>query len=140
MLKRGSYRFSNDGQGLWETDGSSEGLGCPGGFAEQGIYAVVNNRWKYAYSAGDDREFLFDRRHDPMETQNVADLPLTDASQAAMKRILIEHLRGIGESSAIEGKGWRRYPDWKPPASPIVGQRVYDHPWADLHIPGYSEA
>ena len=107
--------------------------------AEKGIYAVVTDDWKYAYSAGDDIEFLFDRRRDPRETQNVANLPLTEAVQASLKRRLLEHLRSVGEVSAVDGDQWRRYPDWKPPVSPIIGQRVYDHPWADLRIPGYSD-
>ncbi len=106
--------------------------------AQQGIYAVACDRWKYAYSAGDDKEYLFDRRSDPHETQNIADMPLTDPIVAQLKPVLIEHLRTAGESTAVDGDDWRRYPGWKPPRSPIVGQRVYDHPWADLHIPGYS--
>ena len=106
--------------------------------AEKGIYAVVTDEWKYAYSAGDNIEFLFDRRNDPLETQNVANMPLTDGKQAALKRTLLEHLRNVGEDSAVDGDDWKRY-DWTPPVSPIIGQRVYDHPWADLHIPGYSE-
>ena len=108
--------------------------------AESGLYVAVTEDWKYAYSAGDDREFLFDRGQDPLETRNVADMPLTEARQEMMKRALIEHLQEMGETSAIEGDDWRRYPDWTPPMSPIVGQRVYDHPWADLSIPGYTGA
>jgi hypothetical protein len=65
-------------------------------------------------------------------------MPLTDPIVAQLKPVLIEHLRTAGESTAVDGDDWRRYPGWKPPRSPIVGQRVYDHPWADLHIPGYS--
>jgi arylsulfatase A-like enzyme len=107
--------------------------------AEKGIYAVVTDDWKYAYSAGDDVEFLFDRRNDPLETRNVADMPMTDGIQASLRCVLQEHLQEVGEDSAVDGTDWRRYPDWKPPASPIIGQRVYDHPWADLYIPGYSE-
>lgn len=106
--------------------------------AEKGIYAVVTDKWKYAYSAGDDLEFLFDRRNDPLETQNVANMPMTDDAQVSLKHILLKHLRSVGEDSAVEGDDWKRY-DWTPPVSPIIGQRIYDHPWADLHIPGYSE-
>ena len=108
-------------------------------YAEKGIYAVVTDDWKYAYSAGDDVEFLFDRRNDPQETQNVANLPLTEQVQAALKRVLLDHLRDVGEGSAVDGNQWKRYPEWKQPVEPIIGQRVYDHPWADLHIPGYSD-
>ena len=100
---------------------------------------MVTDDWKYAYSAGDDVEFLFDRRNDPQETQNVANLPLTEQVQAAVKRVLLDHLRDVGEDSAVDGNQWKRYPEWKQPVEPIIGQRVYDHPWADLHIPGYSD-
>jgi len=37
-----------------------------------GLYLAMTRRWKYIYSAADDREFLFDRAHDPGETMNVA--------------------------------------------------------------------
>ncbi len=94
--------------------------------------------WKYAYSAGDDVEYLFDRRNDPKETVNVANMPLSDDVQARLKRMLLDHLVRVGEDSAVDGDDWKRY-DWKPPADPIIGQRVYDHPWADLRIPGYSD-
>ena len=107
--------------------------------AESGIYIAVTEHCKYAYSAGDDREFLFDRTQDPLETRNVADMPLTEAAQQTMKRALIEHLRTMGETSALDGDDWQRFPNWTPPVSPIVGQRVYDHPWADLSIPGYTD-
>ena len=107
--------------------------------AEKGIYAVVTDDWKYAFSAGDDREFLFDRRNDPRETQNIADMPMTDSIQSALRRQLQTHLRSVGETTALEGEAWKRYPEWKLPASPIIGQRVYTHPWADLRIPGYTE-
>lgn len=106
--------------------------------AEKGIYAVVTDEWKYAYSTGDDREFLFNRHNDILETQNVANMPLTDAIQASLKQVLLKHLGEVGETTAGNGADWRRYPNWTPPTSPIVGQRVYDHPWSNLHIPGYS--
>jgi arylsulfatase A-like enzyme len=107
--------------------------------AERGIYAVVTDEWKYAYSAGDDVEFLFDRKREPLETQSVASLPLTYTKQATLKRILLGHLRAVGETTAVDGDDWRRYPEWRQPLTPIVGQRVYDHPWADLSIPGYTD-
>ena len=99
---------------------------------------MVTDEWKYAYSAGDDREILFNRRNDILETQNVANMPLTDVIQASLKQVLLKHLDEVGETTAGNGADWRRYPNWTPPTSPIVGQRVYDHPWSDLHIPGYS--
>ncbi|MDP7743381.1 MAG: sulfatase-like hydrolase/transferase [Lentisphaeria bacterium] len=106
---------------------------------ERGIYAVVNDRWKYAYSAGDDKAFLFDRRQDPQETNNVADMPMTNAIQEEMKAVLLRQLNECGETTAADGDDWRRYPDWQPPTSPVVGQRVYHHQWAEHSIPGYTD-
>ncbi|SDS57960.1 Arylsulfatase A [Microlunatus soli] len=37
-----------------------------------GLYSVINQRWKYIWSAPDHREYLIDRRHDPLETMNLA--------------------------------------------------------------------
>ena len=56
-----------------------------------------------------------------------------------MKAVLLRHLNECGETTAADGNDWRRYPGWQPPTSPIVGQRVYHHQWANHSIPGYTD-
>ncbi len=41
--------------------------------ADYGLYTAINRRWKYVYSAPDQRELLFDRVRDPHETHDLAD-------------------------------------------------------------------
>ena len=75
-----------------------------------GCYMAVTEDWKYFYSAPDDREYLFDRRADPLETRNVAGASHCREPHHEIKESLIQHLREGGESAALEGDGWRKYP------------------------------
>lgn len=57
------------------------------GRRQKGIYMIVGRRWKYFYSAAEQREFLFDRINDPDETRNLANLSLSADAKAEMKRL-----------------------------------------------------
>jgi arylsulfatase A-like enzyme len=79
-----------------------------------GLYMAVNRRRKYVWSAGDAREFLFDREADPRETVNLADAKGGAAADlAAMRADLLAFLERTGETDAFERSGgapaWRRY-------------------------------
>lgn len=117
-----------------------------------GTYTAVTARWKYVYSAIDDKELLFDRVGDPGETRNHAGVCSYREPLALMRGQLIAALRAGGEEAALEGDGFRYYPprqrprregNWRaydrpcPPADPDTGLLVQDHPWADHAIPGY---
>ena len=106
--------------------------------AERGTYMALNARWKYFYSAPDDREFLFDRVNDPAETRNRAGAPFCEDGREGMKRQLIAHLAQGGETAALDGDDWRKYPRMDVPADPDDGLLIQDHPWADTTIPGYT--
>jgi len=108
-----------------------------------GLYSAVNHRWKYAYSAPDQREFLFDRKKDPTETHDligVCNQPEWPSSQAAtdMRDQLITHLREAGQTDAVDGNGWKSHPIQSLPENPDGALVYQDHPWADQSIPGYS--
>ncbi len=103
---------------------------------EKASYMAVNRRWKYFYSAPDNREFLFDRAGDPLETRNLAGEASTERSR--MKQALIEHLRAGGETSGLDGDDWKTFPTYQLPEDPDEGLIVQDHPWADTNIPGYT--
>ena len=69
-------------------------------------YMAVTERWKYFYSAPDDREFLFDRIQDPLETRNRAGGPFCQDALTAMRSALIRHLKeggGLRDSKATCG-------------------------------------
>jgi len=107
--------------------------------AAHATYMAVSDRWKYVYSAADDREFLFDRLEDPLETRNRAGVRFTQEAQDHMKRALIEHLRAGGETQGLEEDDWKVFPHAELPRSPDAGLGHQDHPWADTDIPGYTD-
>jgi len=109
------------------------------GKAGRASYMAVNDRWKYFYSVPDDREFLFDRRQDPQETRNLAGVSFRRPVRDEMKRTLIDLLATVGETDAVDGKEWRKYPRLEMPADPDAGLLIQDHPWADTGIPGYTD-
>jgi len=108
------------------------------------VYLVINRRWKFVYSAPDQRELLFDRQHDPYETRDLAGLvhdphwPVSRV-QVAMRRRLIEELKAQGETSALDGDRWQIRPVRQMPANPDAWLLYQDHDWAAQEIPGYTD-
>ena len=83
---------------------------------ETGIYMILSEEWKYFYSAGDYREFLFDRNNDQNETASQADNPKFSGIKEKLKHELMSFLQ-TGKSSdavvAVNGKlKWRKYPKY----------------------------
>ncbi|NLF93361.1 MAG: sulfatase-like hydrolase/transferase [Oligosphaeraceae bacterium] len=112
--------------------------------AQRGIYMIVNEAWKYIYSAGDRREFLFDRIHDPEETCDKAGTPLLRDIQSQLKRTLLEYLKQENASEAYietaQGLDWREYPllDQSHLKNPDAGLGVQDHDALRFEHPGYT--
>jgi arylsulfatase len=107
--------------------------------AETAIYTMVTHRWKYAYSAPDRKEFLFDRHVDPSETRNRAALPSTREVLAEMRARTIAWLAEGGETAAFEGDEFALYPrseDWDDPDSGLL---IQDRPGYELDLPGYAD-
>ena len=106
-----------------------------------GIHMVANRRWKYAYSAYERREFLFDRTLDPDETTNRASSGFCQADLHRMRASLIDRYRDTGYVEPLDGGEWRRY--CRPPLEdyPGYGLAPRDCPIAVPHlpIPGYSD-
>ena len=105
----------------------------------QAIYTAVNRRWKYAYSAGDDREYLFDRVEDPRETRNRAGISFLRKQLEQMRATAIEHFGSGEDALGIEKGEWKKYPHLDVSDDPDTGLLVQDAPWADMTIPGYTE-
>lgn len=131
-----------DGENLLDiASGASErdGVYVQHGKADGGLYSLVTHDWKYTYSAADNREFLFDRKHDPSESRSRDGLPFTRERQEHMRQRLQAFLRDNGDTEALAGEQWRHYPRSRPSESPDAGLIIQDHPWADHHIPGYTD-
>jgi arylsulfatase A-like enzyme len=109
------------------------------------LHMAVNEAWKYVYSAGDDREFLFDRRRDPRETHNVANDPAGAAAKAALKAEYLRYAQAQGQADTFietgAGLDWRRYPrvDERYLEDPDAELLFQDHPSYPLNLPGYHE-
>jgi len=107
----------------------------------QGVYMVLNRRWKYFYSAPDRREFLFDRLQDPEETRNRAGFVLCREALQTMRRTLFDFFRREGYVEPLEGDQWRLFPQPSLPEDPDAELLIQDSPWAKpfQRIPGYTE-
>lgn len=103
-------------------------------------YMAVNQAWKYAYSAPDNQEFLFDKVRDPKETRNLAGGVFVGEVVNKMRNNVFAHLREGGETAGIDGSKWRVFPKVDMVADPDAGLLVQDDytPWTDTHLPGYS--
>ncbi|HBC89366.1 MAG TPA: hypothetical protein DCZ94_20695, partial [Lentisphaeria bacterium] len=97
--------------------------------AGNGLYMSLDRKWKYFYSAPDDKEFLFDRINDPEETRNI--LPKNRKSAAEMRDSIICELCRSGEKESVDKNGWKKYPVRKMPEDPDAGLLIQDHPWAE---------
>jgi len=109
--------------------------------ASSSSYLAVNREWKYVYSAPDNREFLFDRIRDPLETRNRAGLVFCQDVVGEMREALFEHLGSGGETAGFDGEQWRTFPTLEVASDPDAGLLIQDNytPWTDTFIPGYSE-
>lgn len=101
------------------------------------IYTTVTERWKYAYSAPDQKEYLVDRVGDPAETHNCADEHPEDTRQ--LRKQTIDWLRAGGETAAFEGDQWQAYPLLDVSPDPAQGLITQDRPGYVLDLPGYTE-
>jgi arylsulfatase len=111
------------------------------------VYMLASKRWKYIYSAPDDKELLFDAVEDPNETRNKANAPFMKDTTAMMRGALIYELARCGEdrafeksTDALDGDTWRVYPKKTMSDDPDEGLLVQDPAWAKLDIPGYTDA
>ncbi len=81
----------------------------------KGLYMAVNRRWKYVFSAGDEREWFFDRQNDPREATDLSGATgaVIRAARDAMRSNLLAFLARAGESAAVDTVGgdlrWHLY-------------------------------
>ena len=114
---------------------------------DRALYMALTQRWKYIYSAAENREFLFDLRVDPEETRNRSEtLGCLDQTRS-LRQAMIAQLQQEGQTvlpnrmGAIDGDHWRVYPPPEFPRDPDAGLLFQDADWASsrLSIPGYTD-
>ena len=103
------------------------------------IYTMVTPEWKYAYSAADDREFLFDRVRDPRETRNRAGLVFTTDTLDRMRESMMSFLSSVGETVGIESGQWKKYPHLVVSSDPDAGLLIQDPRGFEMNLPGYAD-
>jgi arylsulfatase A-like enzyme len=79
---------------------------------ESAIYMITSEKWKYIYSAGDDKELLFDKINDTTELFNLANTR-TDVKEK-IKQDFLNHFKDINYTDAFvensEKLDWKKYP------------------------------
>jgi arylsulfatase A-like enzyme len=108
---------------------------------DRASYMALTDRYKYIYSASDDREFLFDTLVDPLETRNRAETLGYEQHTRALRQATIDYLREEGYTEPLDGDDWRHYPPPAFPRDPDAGLLFQDAPWSRelVFIPGYSD-
>lgn len=94
--------------------------------ASKTTYMAVSKKWKYFYSAGDNREFLFDKISDPFETRNKANLTFTKNITSSMRNKVIEHLKSTNMTKGIENDSFKAFTPYKIPTDPDEGLLIQD--------------
>lgn len=115
------------------------------GEAGNAIYMIASADWKYIYSVGDKKEFLFDRINDPLESVNKAGLPQDEKIKAKLKNVLLNYLKEENATEAyIETENclnWKEYPlvDMSHLDVPDAGLIIQDHDAFVLDQKGYTK-
>lgn len=130
--------------------------------AERASYMATDSRWKYIYSAPDEREFLFDLQTDPAETEDVATIgiygpgvvgrrqpPPAVAEPSAERTAARDRLRGLlvarfqqdGYTLSLDHDQWRRYGRGVDPLDPDEDRFGHGPAWGDpyVRLPGYEQ-
>lgn len=84
------------------------------GKGKSAIYLIASRDWKYIYSAGERKELLFDRLHDPLETRNAAADSDSREVKESLRAALMAYLDKKGDREAVvDGNGtleWVEHP------------------------------
>ncbi len=102
---------------------------------QTGLYMIMDGRWKYFYSAADEREWLLDRLSDPKETRNLAaDVQYRDILNE-LRLECIQRFEKAAYNSAVQDGKWRRYGLRDlPEGNPDYGLLLQDQPELQAQI------
>jgi arylsulfatase A-like enzyme len=96
------------------------------GAGKHGHYLITDGRWKYIYSAADEKEWLFDLHTDPHETHSLAYNAMFMPKVEELRAILIDKLAGTGY--AVADGEWRKYEKAEMPGDSDHGLLFQDPP------------
>lgn len=82
------------------------------------LYMLVDENFKYIYSAPDRKEWLFDRKSDALETRNLAYNPLYIQKTKEMRKKLIEIYDRKGHNEVLQNGEWKVFPKAELPDDP----------------------
>ncbi|MFD0958174.1 sulfatase family protein [Paenibacillus chungangensis] len=105
---------------------------------EHGMYMLSTARYKYIYSAPDDKEWLFDLQTDPEETRNLVNNPIYRDQGSLMRDQLIGFYRAEGYELPLDGDDWRRFPVQSLPDDPEALLLFQDPPASIPNVSGYE--
>lgn len=103
--------------------------------SENGLYTAVDGQWKYAYSAPDNREFLFDLQNDPQEQNNLSQTSESRGILNTMRDACLQWVIDQGQNQTITNGTWREYPTRQVPSDPDEGLLFQDPRWWDGKLP-----
>lgn len=112
---------------------------------EKAIYMIVSREWKYFYSVGENKEYLFDRLNDPQEADNKAEDSSVQLIKNELKKSLLEYLESENASEAIDNTDgnldWKNYPkmDESYLDDPEANLLIQDHDAFTLEKAGYTD-
>lgn len=96
------------------------------------VFMRVDDRWKYAYSAPDGREYLFDHLSDPDEMWNLADDPDARCELGRCRSECIGWAVTQGQQASVNADGtWTSYPRLCMDENPDTGLIRQDPVWWD---------
>lgn len=100
------------------------------------ILGAVDDRWKYAWSAPDQKEFLFERRDQP-EKHNLAEAksaaPALQRLRETVQNRAAEH--SFSRKALDRAGAWKTQRPAKMPANPDAGLLYQDPPLAKPELP-----
>jgi choline-sulfatase len=99
------------------------------GKGRNAIYLIATRDWKYIYSAGEEKEILFDRQRDPLESRNAAADLEAFPVRNRLRQTLLQYLKRSGDTEAVNERGdsleWKSHP-------PLRQRYLADNPDAGL--------
>jgi len=120
------------------------GVLCQYSQRESGLYGLINDDFKYVYSASDDQEYLFRRHGAEPEERSLAGNIAYQNLVAEMRETLTGWFRADGYEDVLDGDGWRVYPPEERPDVPedpdagLLYQEGTDY--SEMFPPGYEMA
>lgn len=103
-----------------------------------GMYMAAGERFKYVYSAPDQKEWLFDHKANPRETRNIANNPMFIHVTEMFRKKLIDYFKKDGYIEPFEDEEWKCYTVRKVPEDLDQCLLFQDPEKSIPKIPGYE--